>query len=362
MRRHPCEPTNGSPDLRVVPLGGFQLSRHRLIGSVGPVNTHSSRWRFPGWDFSALLSMRGIGFLWVGWILLGCVVSAQVPSQSGAEAPYMPIRPEWRAWNARVEPFQIVPHVYYVGAAGVSSFLITSSQGHILLDTGFDATVPLIRESIQKLGFKLSEIRWILSSHAHLDHVGGHARMRAWTGAKIAISARDAELLKSGGVEDFLPNAKTTMNYPPAVADRILKDGDEVRLGDITMICHLTPGHTRGCTTWTQEVGNSEERKHVLYFGSLTVLPETALVGNPRYPQIISDLESSYALLRKLPCDVFLAPHGGFFNLAEKHEKLKQHPSLNPFVDSNEFRLYLDSAEKTFRERLAQERSKTKAL
>src|SRR3954465_6997419 len=160
------------------------------------------------------------------------------------------VRKSWEAWIAPFKPFRILGNVYYVGVTGVSSFLITTADGHILIDTGFESTVPRIRESVAKLGFRIEDIKILLSSHAHLDHVGGHALMKKLTGAKIMMSEADAALLASGGTNDFTPYA-AGMAYSPASADRLLHDGDKVSVGGTALTCHLTPGHTKGCTTWT---------------------------------------------------------------------------------------------------------------
>jgi metallo-beta-lactamase class B len=265
------------------------------------------------------------------------------------------IRKSWEAWNAPFKPFRIIGNVYYVGVSGVSSFLITTPDGHILIDTGFEMTVPRIKESVTKLGFRMEDIKILLNSHAHLDHVGGHALMKKLTGAKIMMSEADAALLASGGTTDFTPYSTNMVAYTPAIADRLLRDGDKVTLGGAALTCHLTPGHTKGCTTWTMDVTEDSKFYHVLFFGSTSVLDGVSLVNNPKYPRISEDYLSTYQKLKSLPCDVFLAPHAGFFGLAEKAAKIEHGEKPNPFIDPSAFRNFIGRAESDFRERLQRE-------
>jgi len=266
------------------------------------------------------------------------------------------IRKEWESWNAPFKPFHIIGNIYYVGPSGISSFLITTPKGHILLDTGFETTVPRIRDGVAKLGFKLEDIKIILNSHAHTDHAGGDAEMKKLTGAKIMISEADGALLASGGTNDFTPYSPSMMGYPPAKADRLLRDGDTVSLGGVTLTCHLTPGHTKGCMTWTMEVTEAGKVYHVLFFGSTSILSGVPLVNNPKYPKIAEDLAESFRKLKTLPCDVLLAPHAGFFGLKEKAERRERGEQPNPFIDPDGYRDLLKNAEEKFLKQLAAER------
>ncbi|HVY71220.1 MAG TPA: subclass B3 metallo-beta-lactamase [Verrucomicrobiae bacterium] len=283
-------------------------------------------------------------------VLLVCLatVAEAKPVAAAEPAKAPPLSGTWAAWNAPVKPFRIIGNIYYVGAAGVSSYLITSSQGHVLLDTGFQQTVPLIQTNVAKLGFRFEDIRILLSSHAHGDHTGGHARVKELTGAKIYISEADAPLLASGGENDYLPPPRLV--YPPAKADRLVRDNEVISLGDNHLMCHLTPGHTKGCTTWTMEVVENGKTCHVVFFGSTTILD--SLVNNPAYLNIAEDYAATYRKLKSLPCDVFLAPHGGFFSLAEKAERLERGEKPNPFIDPAGYKKYIGEAETAFRKRL----------
>jgi metallo-beta-lactamase class B len=265
------------------------------------------------------------------------------------------MRKEWESWNAPLKPFRIIANIYYVGPVGISSFLITTPAGHILLDTGFEMTVPRIRHSLEELGFRLEDIKIILNSHAHLDHAGGHALMKRLTGARIAMSEPDAAMLAVGGTNDFTPYSREMIAYPPAQADRLLHDGDLVTLGGTTLTCHLTPGHTKGCTTWTMDVTDDGKVYHVVFFGSTSILPGVPLTHNPQYPAMAEDFTATYRKLNALPCDVFLAPHASFFGLEKKATRLGRGEKPNPFIDPAEFHRFLEGAEAKFQSQLQQE-------
>ncbi len=267
------------------------------------------------------------------------------------------IRKSWDSWNVPLKPFRVIDNLYYVGPSGISSFLIVTPKGNILIDSGFDETVPLIRDSVTKLGFKTEDIKIILSSHAHTDHVGGHAAMKKLTGAKIMMSEADAAMLASGGTNDFTHYSSALMGYPPAHADKILRDGEKVSLGGTTLTCHLTPGHTKGCTTWTMDVTEDGQVHHVLFFGSTSILSGVPLINNTNYPAIATDLEHSYKTLKTLPCDVFLAPHAGFFDLTNKAALVEQGVKPNPFIDPAAYKIFLKGAEQKFQDQLAREKN-----
>lgn len=272
------------------------------------------------------------------------------------------IRKMWESWNAPIKPFRIIGNVYYVGPTGVSSFLIATPEGHILIDTGFENTVPRIRDSIAQLGFKLQDIKIILNSHAHLDHCGGDAAMKQLTGAKIMMSTADAKVLASGGVSDFMPYSVEMKRYPAAKADRLLRDGDRVSLGGTVLTCHLTPGHTKGCTTWTMDVTEDGKVCHVVFFGSTTVLSGVRMLNNSAYPNIVEDYTATFQKLKSLPCDVFLGCHGGFFGLMEKTDRLERGEKPNPFIDPQAWRTCIANAERSFQEQLNREQEEAHSV
>jgi metallo-beta-lactamase class B len=254
----------------------------------------------------------------------------------------------FQSWNQPFKPLRIIGNVHYVGASGVSSYLITSPEGHVLIDTGFEQTVPIISENVKTLGFRMEEIKFILASHAHVVHTGGHARTKELTGAQIVMSEADAALLASGGKNDFLDEA---MPYRPVRADQIVREGERIKLGNIILTAHLTPGHTKGCTTWTMVAEDGGQRRNVVFFGSTSVLAK--LVNNSKYPEIARDYAATFRKLKALPCDVFLAPHASFFGLEEKAREIGA--GKNPFVDANAFQQYVATAEQNFLRQLQKE-------
>ena len=263
-------------------------------------------------------------------------------------------------WRAPVPPRHLFGNIHYVGSIGVSSFLISTPEGHILLDTGFDDTVPIIQHGVEQLGFRVADIRFILSSHAHIDHVGGHALMKKLTGAQIVASAADARTLASGGADDYIQWPKDTILYAPIKADRIVADGERVTLGGATLTAHLTPGHTRGATTWTMDGAAGGATRHVVFFSSASINDGTRLLDNPLYPDFARDFQATFATLRALPCDIFFAPHGGQFAMAQKFARLERGEKENPFVDPAGWQKLIAGAEKAFRDQLAVERAASK--
>ena len=245
-------------------------------------------------------------------------------------------------WTQPIEPFQIAGPLYYVGTADLASYLFTTPEGHVLIDVPLEENVPLVLANIRKLGFDPKDIEIQLASHAHFDHVGGIATALKETGAKLFLSEEDAKLVAAGGKGDFFLGDRSP--YPAAKADRILADGEQVKLGGVTLTAHLTPGHTRGCTSWSATVEAEGETLDVVSVCSLSVLPGYRLGGpDPSYPGIARDYCMSLAKLRGLEPDVFLAPHGSFIGLVEKAEKLRA-GNRRAFVDPVGYVQWLDSA------------------
>jgi metallo-beta-lactamase class B len=251
---------------------------------------------------------------------------------------------ERAAWNQPVKPFRIVGNIYYVGAANVSSFFIKTPDGAILLDGGLPETAPVIEKSITELGFSIKDVKFLLNSHAHFDHCGGLAELKKLSGARMIASERDRPVLISGqgGAAPF----------PAVQVDRVIADQQTVQLGGVTLTAHITPGHTKGCTTWSMPVSDAGKTYQVVFYCSTTVVDK--LVNNSDYPAIVSDYMRSFAELRKIPCDVFLAPHAGFFKLDEKRRQLDA-GKLDAFIDPTEMQKYVDESEKSFRKQLAEQ-------
>jgi metallo-beta-lactamase class B len=249
------------------------------------------------------------------------------------------------AWNRPVKPFRVIGNIYYVGVANVSSFLIRTPQGLILLDGGLPESAPLIEKNIASLGFSIKDVKILLNSHAHYDHCGGLAELKKLSGAKMIASRGDTPVLNSGKGE-FQP-------FAPVNVDRIIGDHQTVQLGGVTMTAHMTPGHTKGCTTWTMPVADSGRTYQVVFYCSTSVVNK--LVNNRNYPDIVADYERSFTELRRMPCDVFLGAHAEFFHLEEKRKKLEA-GKLDAFIDPTEMQKYVDESERAFRKRLAEEK------
>ncbi len=265
---------------------------------------------------------------------------------------------ESRSRNQPVAPFRIAGNVYYVGASDMASYLIVTARGHILLDGGFVETAPQIRDNVARLGFRLSDVKILLNSHAHSDHAGGLAQLKAWSGARLLASPGDAPLLAAGGHGD--PGFGDTLLFPPVRTDHLLHDGEAVTLGGTTLVAHLTPGHTRGCTTWTTKVTEEGRSLDVVFVCSSSVLPGYRLTGRPgrppTYPGIAEDYARAFATLAALPCDVFLGSHASFFDGEAKARRLREGARPNPFIDPQGYRAYVAAAEAAYRQRLAAER------
>jgi metallo-beta-lactamase class B len=283
-------------------------------------------------------------------IAIACIV----PSFALAQAD-----PISRSWNQPVEPYRIIGNVYYVGASDIASYLITTPEGHIILDAGFEETVPMIRDNVKKLGFKIEDVKTLIIGHAHYDHIGGLADLKALTGARLAVSEADASLLASGGKGDYLFGDKFL--FKPVQADRLLKDGDQVTLGGTTLTAHLTPGHTKGNTTWTMKAKEGDKTYDVVFMGSPTVNPGTVLTGKPSYPTITEDYAKTFRVLKSLPCDVFLAPHASFYDGLEKAEKLRAGARENPFIDPQGYQAFIERREKMYTDQLAREHASAAA-
>lgn len=240
-------------------------------------------------------------------------------------------------WIRPVEPVRVAGNIYYVGTEDLGSWLIAGKDGAILLDAPLEENVDLIVSNIRKLGRKPSDVRILLNSHAHYDHAGGFAKMRQITGAKLYMSAADAELAARGGRDDFAFGDRFA--FTPVTADKIIEDGEVVRLGNITMTAMLTPGHTKGCTTWRMTVVELGKPLDVVFLCSVTApQPFYNLVDNELYPQIFDDYRRTFAKLRGLRPDIFLANHGSFFSLMDKVRKKK------PFIDRAEFPAFLEES------------------
>jgi metallo-beta-lactamase class B len=284
---------------------------------------------------------RSITIVWLG-LILALAGSSTAFAQDPAD------------WTEPFPPFRIAGNLYYVGSKGLANYLVTTPHGNILINSDMESSVPLIQASIEKLGFKFKDTRILLISHAHWDHDAGSAKIKELTGARYMVMDADVSVVESGGKTDFQYGNDAHFLYPPARVDRVLHDGNEVRLGGAVLVAHLTPGHTKGCTTWSMKVTEGGKTYNVVIVGSPNVNPGYKLVHNDSYPQIAADYERMWTVLKSLPCDIFLGAHGAYFGLEEKYPLMKD-GAANPFIDPDGYKKFVAQKEQDFRTELAKQ-------
>ena len=271
-------------------------------------------------------------------------------------------------WTEPLPPFQIADNLFYVGSRDLAAWLITTPAGNILINANLQTSPPQIRASIEKLGFKYTDIKLLLNSQSHFDHIAGAAQILRETHAKDFVMEGDADVVRSGGRTDFAFHTDGLPTFPPAPVDRVLHDGSTVTLGNVTLTAHKTAGHTRGCTTWTFRTHipgePSTQLRNVVIIGGMAPLSQYRLVGNgtgtsghpASYPGIAADFAHTFATLRALPCDIFLGAHGGYFNMLAKLSRLpKEGPSV--FIDPHGYSQAIDDAQKFFEADLARQQA-----
>ena len=256
-------------------------------------------------------------------------------------------------YSVPVEPFRIVGNIHYVGAANIASYLITTPQGHILIDTGMNEMHDVIKNSVAKLGFKTSDIRIMLSSHAHFDHIEGHAAMKRLTGAQVMAMAGDAEALESGKDNSALG----AVGWEPVTVDRVLKHNDTVTLGGTTLRALHTPGHTQGATTWVTTVEDKGRRYTVAVLGGTTPNGGVPLFNNPRHTHVIEDTQRTFRILKaeKVP-DIYLAGHPQAM-FAGKVERIKAGDTPHPLLNGDIWTKQITDGAANFEKRVAEERA-----
>jgi metallo-beta-lactamase class B len=240
-------------------------------------------------------------------------------------------------WHAEFPAFKIAGNLYYVGTADLAVYLINTPQGNILINSDFPEDLPLIKKSIEKLGFKYGDTKIVLISHAHGDHDAATGLIKKETGAKLMVMDADVPAEES-----------TAPGRPAAHVDRILHDGATVELGGSKLVAHLTPGHTKGCTTWTMQERDNGRTLNVVIIGSPNVNPGYVLVGNKDYPGIADDYVKTFAVLKGLPCDIFLGAHGAYFGMKAKYQKM-QAGDANALIDPDGYKAYVAERDDTFR-------------
>lgn len=250
-------------------------------------------------------------------------------------------------WTEPYPAHHVAGNVHYVGSRGLASYLITTPEGHILINSSLEASVPLIQRSVEQLGFKFSDVKILLISHAHWDHCAGSEQVKKLTGARYLVMEADVADVEAGGRGNFHYAHLPATFYAPTKVDRVLRDGDEVKLGGSVLVARHTPGHTKGTTTWTMKVNEGGKVLDVVIVGSPNVNAGYQLVNNPRYPQIAEDYERCFRVLKSLPCDVFLGAHGSYYAMEAKVRR-RQPGGSNPFIDPAGYKAYVDERERAF--------------
>jgi len=283
-------------------------------------------------------------------LVMAAIFSFALPNQATVDSTKHP------EWTTPIAPFRIADNLYYVGSRDLASYLVVTPDGDILINSSLESSPALIKNSVEQLGFHFADIKILLISHAHSDHNAGSAEVKRLTGAKYMVMDGDVPSVESGGAKDFgYPND----HYPAVKVDRTLHDGDEVRLGGTVLVAHKTPGHTRGCTTWTMRAMDHGKPLNVVIVGSWNVNPEFRLVDKPgrpaSYPGIVADYRKTFVVLNGLPCDVFLGAHGAYFGMLQKLDRIKAGAKENVWIDPAGYRAAVAERQKAFEAELKRE-------
>lgn len=277
------------------------------------------------------------------WLLLLCVV-APAAAQQNAD------------WTRPFPPFKLIGNVYWVGTYDLSTYLITTDAGHILINTGLAATVPEIKKGVEQLGFAFGDVEILLATHAHWDHVAGLAELERLTGAQVWMSEADAVLLEDGGKSDFRFGNDRDTSFEPVTVDRRLLDQDTIALGGVTLTAHHHPGHTKGATSFTLTVREAGRDYRVVIANMGSINPGVTVSGMPKYPTIGDDYARTFAAQKALPVDVFLASHASQFGMHAKYQPGNAYDP-NRFVDPAGYLAAVERLDAVFREQLARERA-----
>lgn len=278
-------------------------------------------------------------------LLLACILFTSSTAQKLISPPFVQ-----ESWSKDYEPFRIAGNLYYVGTYDLASYLITTSKGNILINTGLAESVPMIKSHIEKLGYRFSDIKILLTTHAHYDHVGGMAMIKKMTGAKMMINERDASVLADGGNSDYSFGGKGS-TFKPINADRLLHDQDTVELGDMQLVVLNHPGHTKGASSFLFHVKDDQHTYQALIANMPTILDDTKLSGMPTYPEVAKDYAYTLDALKKLNFDIWFASHASQFALHRKHKPGDDY-SPEVFRDRNGYDAMVDGLRKTYLEKL----------
>lgn len=293
-------------------------------------------------------------------LLTGCVAS-EPPGPSplandgqiaDAEAAPLADMAAEAHWNDPFPPFKVIGNIYYVGTTGVSSWLITTPDGHYLLDGALPQTSPQIIANIKALGFDIRDVKYLLNSHAHFDHAGGLAALQKASGATMVASAADRAPLEMGHIT-YGPTSN--ISVPPVRVDRVVGEGDRLSLGGVILTAHLTPGHTPGCTSWSMDVRGDDGKLHRAFFHCSTTTGGQALVPES-YPGMIANYRATFVYVRTVKADIFLANHANFFNLADKRAR-QAAGDANAFVDAGALQAFNAQSERDFNDALTKEQA-----
>ena len=259
-------------------------------------------------------------------------------------------------WTRPFPPFKLIGNIYWVGSYDLSTYLITSQQGHLLINTGVGDTAQKIKASVEQLGFKMSDVRILTATHGHWDHVAGMADLKKMTGAALVVSEPDKELLESGGKADFRFGSTSSSWFEPVKVDRTFKDGETLSLGDTRLTAHLHPGHTKGATSFTTEIRENGKTYRVVIANMGSINPGVTVTGMATYPGIQQAYARTFAAQQAMKIDVWLASHASQFRM---HDKYKPGDPYNPdrFVDPNGFLDAVKRLEKAYLDQVSKERA-----
>lgn len=290
--------------------------------------------------------------LFIASILLANGFAASAHAQEGSTS--IADAAQLMHWNEPAEPMRVVGPIHFVGTRGLSSWLITTNEGHILLNTGMPPSGELIEASIRKLGYEPSDVKLLLTCHAHIDHVGGLAYLKRVTGAQVVALADEVELIQSGGITDFNYGTDSEFRFEAVTVDRAIHNGDTVTLGDVTLAALKTAGHTRGTTTWTTQVTEADRRFAVVFADGTSVNPGYRLTKNPSYPGIADDYRNTFRTLAALTPDIWLTPHTQPFEFEAKRARASTE-GVNAWVDPDGYRKWVEVQRQKFEAAVAKE-------
>lgn len=267
-----------------------------------------------------------------------------------AAAEQAPLQRGNLEWNRPFEPFTVIGNIHYVGMDGIGAYLITTPDGHILLDGGFAQSAPAIIANIERLGFDIADVRYLLNSHAHHDHAAGLARLQRASGAQMIASAPDWPALEAGR---FPFGPSEAVRFPPVRVDRVIADGETVALGGVALTAHITPGHTPGCTSWRMDVAGADGARHRAFFHCSATVAGQSLIP-PAYPTIVADFQSTFARVREIDADVLLTNHPGFMDMHARRAR-QIAGDADAFVDPEALDAFNDRLERAFHAELARQ-------